>query len=86
VALAAWGQVDGEIGSSHRRRTRGVRLHQRGRRDDPGHHDAGDHHGHGDPRPRLVAERDSVWGKIRTQEDYEDTQRVSAFDDRQLSG
>ncbi len=33
---------------------------------------------------RAVLMVRTVWGKIRTQEDYEDTERVSAFDDRQL--
>ncbi len=33
---------------------------------------------------RAVLMVRTVWGKIRTQEDYEDTQRVSAFDDHQL--
>jgi ketosteroid isomerase-like protein len=32
---------------------------------------------------RAVLMVRSAWGKIRSQEDYEDTDRVSAFDDRQ---
>jgi ketosteroid isomerase-like protein len=33
---------------------------------------------------RAVLMVRTAWGKIRSQEDYEDTERVSAFDERQL--